>query len=61
MRPVDETTLPQPVSQSIRDRQQFEEKMLASKDVHGCVIRPGWVYGGDGKPLSALESGSTSH
>jgi nucleoside-diphosphate-sugar epimerase len=54
MRPVDETTMPQPVSQSLLQRQQFEEKVLANKDVHGCVIRPGWVYGGDGGPYLGM-------
>jgi len=55
LRPVDETTNPSPTDPlEMVPKKQCEEQVLSGKGVRGCVVRPGFVYGGHGGVIAPL-------
>ncbi|CAF1199838.1 unnamed protein product [Didymodactylos carnosus] len=48
-RPIDETIKPQPGTTIMKNKENFENKVLSNdKYIYPVVVRPGWVYGGTG-------------
>lgn len=60
LEPIDEFVIPKPASTDLLARFEFEKTVLHSKEVHGCVFRPGFVYGGHGVRSLRCTSTSTS-
>ncbi|CAF1194743.1 unnamed protein product [Rotaria sordida] len=50
LRPVDETIKPNPQTIEIKNREEYENLVLATSSniLHTTVIRPGFIYGGHG-------------
>jgi len=49
---VDETTAPNIVDTVMKERKEFEDKVLSVKSIRAVVVRPGFVYGGQGGPIA---------
>jgi len=45
---VDETTEPKPIEKDVQERKQFEDLVLKNTTLRNVVLRPGFVYGGQG-------------
>ncbi len=55
-RPIDELIKPNPQTTEMKNREEYENRVLAtsSNSLHTTVIRPGFVYGGHGGYVADL-------
>jgi len=52
--PVDEMIPPKPMFPDMTERQKYEEKVLTCTQLNSIVIRPGFVYGGNGGVIATM-------